>query len=110
MQYFQRMLQAELNSLKESCTFKGKCAKNTEIFICNFLTGPLTIEDIDVQEPFFAIVNWPISEMYSVESATSAFLLQANWHLFSWLRGTEDFDSKYKILWGETRARGGTYS
>ena len=41
MQYFQRTLQAELNTLKESCTFKGKCAVNAEIFKCNFLTGPL---------------------------------------------------------------------
>ena len=41
MQYFQRTLQAKLNTLKESSTFKGKCAVNTEIFICKFLTGPL---------------------------------------------------------------------
>jgi len=41
MQYFQSMLKAELNTLKESCTFKGNCAVNAEIFICNFLTGPL---------------------------------------------------------------------
>ena len=40
MQYFQRTLQAELKTLKESCTFKGKCAVNAEIFVCNFLTGP----------------------------------------------------------------------
>ena len=40
MQYFQRTLQAELNTLKEPCTFKGKCAVNAKIFICNFLTGP----------------------------------------------------------------------
>jgi len=26
--------------------------------------------------------------------------------MFSWLRGTIDFDSKYMILWGETRALG----
>ena len=37
MQYFQRTLQAEFNTLKESCTFKGKCAVNAEILICNFL-------------------------------------------------------------------------
>jgi len=30
----------ELNSLKEPCTFKGKCAVNTENFKCNLLTGP----------------------------------------------------------------------
>ena len=41
MQYFQRTLQVELNTLKEPCTFKGKCAVNAEICICNFLTGPL---------------------------------------------------------------------
>ena len=31
----------EPNTLIESCTFKGKCVVNAEIFICNFLTGPL---------------------------------------------------------------------
>ena len=41
MQYFQRKLQAKLNTLKEPGTFKGKCVVNAEIFICNFLTGPL---------------------------------------------------------------------
>ena len=41
MQYFERTLQAELNTLKEPCTLKGKCAVNAEIFICNFLTDPL---------------------------------------------------------------------
>lgn len=35
IQYFQRTLQAKLNTLKESCTFKGKCAVNAEIFICS---------------------------------------------------------------------------
>jgi len=32
---FQRTLHVELNTLKESCTFKGKCAVNGENFICN---------------------------------------------------------------------------
>ena len=41
MQYFRRMLQAKLNTWKEPCIFKGICAVNAEIFICNFLTGPL---------------------------------------------------------------------
>ena len=41
MQYFQSTLQVELNTLKEPCTFKDKCAVNAEIFICNFFTGPL---------------------------------------------------------------------
>ena len=35
MQYFQSMLQAEPNTLKESSTFKGKCAVNAENFICD---------------------------------------------------------------------------
>jgi len=41
MQYFQSMLHAKLNTLKEPCTFNEKCAVNAEIFIGNFLTGPL---------------------------------------------------------------------
>ena len=41
MQYFQRTLQAKLNTLKESYTFKGKCAVNAENFICDLQTGPL---------------------------------------------------------------------
>jgi len=41
MQYFQSTLQAELDTLKESSTFKGKCAVNAENFICGLLTGPL---------------------------------------------------------------------
>ena len=28
---------AELNTLKESCTFKGKCAVNAENFICDLI-------------------------------------------------------------------------
>ena len=43
----------------------------------------------------------------SVEYTTSASLLQAvYWRMFSWLWGTVDFDSKYNILRGETRAHG----
>ena len=30
----------QTQSLKEPCTFKGKCAVNAEIFICNFIAGP----------------------------------------------------------------------
>ena len=41
IQSFQRTLQAKLNTLKESCTFKGKCAVNAENFICDLQTGPL---------------------------------------------------------------------
>ena len=39
--HFPSMRHAELNSLKEPCTFKCKCAINAEKFICNLLTGPL---------------------------------------------------------------------
>ena len=42
----------------------------------------------------------------SVEYASSASLLQANWRMFSWLWDIVDFDSKYKILRGETSAHG----
>ena len=38
----QRMLHAELNTLNESCTFKGKCAVNAENLICDEQTSPLT--------------------------------------------------------------------
>ena len=34
-------LQAKLNTLNESSTFKGKCAVNAENFICELYTGPL---------------------------------------------------------------------
>ena len=43
MQYFQSTLHAKLNILKKSSTFKGKCAVNAEIFLCNLLTGPLNM-------------------------------------------------------------------
>ena len=42
----------ELNSLKEPCTFKGKCAVNAENFICNLLTGPL------VKMIFLKFLQW----------------------------------------------------
>ena len=41
IQYFQMTMQATLNTLKEPCSFKGKCSVNADIFICNFITGPL---------------------------------------------------------------------
>ena len=68
------------------------------------------IEKIDFQELIFAIVNWPNSELYrafvcimhyldqSAPSYLNHVFLVAGW----W--DSVDFDSKYKILWGETRA------
>ena len=71
------------------------------------------IEEIDVQEPFFAIVNCPISELYgTLVCRIRYFSLSATRYITGncfpgygvWV--TVDFDSKYKILWGETRAHG----
>jgi len=41
IQLFQSALHVKLNTLKEPCTFKGKCGVKAEIFIFNFFTGPL---------------------------------------------------------------------
>jgi len=61
---------------------------------------------------YFAVVNWPNSELcrafvcmirYFSQSVTiklAHVFMVAGW----WV--TVDFDSKYKILWGETRAHG----
>jgi len=69
------------------------------------------IEKIDFQELIFAVVNWPNSEFY-VETVCM-------YNVLLWLvcynptgkcfpgcgvGGFVDFDSKYKMLWGETRA------
>jgi len=62
------------------------------------------IEEIDFQEPFLlssAGQSQNCTGNLSVEYATSASLLQVNWRMFSWLWGSVDFDSKYKILRGE---------
>ena len=69
-------------------------------------------EKIDFQDIFIAVVNWPISELYGAFVGIMHYLDQSATgqlnHVFlvagCWV--SVDFDSKYKILWGETRAQG----
>ena len=70
------------------------------------------IEKIDYQELFIAVVNWPNSELYGTFVCIMHYLDQSATsylnHVFlvAWCWVSVDFDSKYKILWGETRAHG----
>ena len=68
------------------------------------------IEKIDFQELIFAVVNWPNSELYG---AFVCIILVLHWLVCYKPAGQSfpdfgvwvsvDFDSKYKIVWGETR-------
>jgi len=54
MQYFLSTLQAELNTLIKSSTFKGKCTVNTENFICNlYVDWPFNEYDFKGQGTIF---------------------------------------------------------
>ena len=70
------------------------------------------IEKIDFQELIFAVVNWPNSELYGA----FVYIFMLHWLVCYKPAGQSfpdfgvwvsvDFDSKYKILWGETRDHG----
>ena len=70
--------------------------------------------NIDVQKVFFAIVNWPNLELYGASVCIMYFLDQSATkpagQFFPdcgvWVWVSVDFDSKDKILRGETRAHG----
>ena len=65
------------------------------------------IEKIDFQELIFAVVNWPNSKLYGA-SVCKMYCYKPAGQCFPdcglWV--SVDFDSKCKILWGETRAHG----
>ena len=65
------------------------------------------IEEIDFQEPFFAVVNWPISEFYGAsvckmhyfdQSATNqlanVFLITGCWFLWILIKNTRFYGVK----------------
>ena len=56
--------------------------------------------EIDVQELFFTVVNWPNSEL------CGAFVVIRQYFPGCGVWVIADFDSKYNILLGETRAHG----
>jgi len=70
------------------------------------------IEKIDFQELIFAVVNWPNSELYwasvCIMYYLTSLLYKSAGQCFPdcgvWV--SVDFDSKCKILCGETRAHG----
>ena len=84
--------------------------RNIDIYIYTVGTKDY-IEKIDFQDIFITVVNWPFSELYGAfvwimhyldQSATSEQLIHVFLVAGCWV--SVDFDSKYKILWGETRA------
>jgi len=64
-------------------------------------------EKIDFQKIFIAVVNWPKSEfLYNTLVWLVCYKPAGQCFPGCGVWGTVDFYSKYKILWGETRAHG----
>ena len=59
--------------------------------------------DFQFQEVIFAVVNWPNSELYNMLHWLVCYKPAGQSFPNFWVWVSADFDSKYKILWGETR-------
>jgi len=88
--------------------FKGISCQCSHIVLVKIVLIKDYIEEIDFQEPSFAVVNWPISEFYGASILYSimhyfdqcATDQLANVFLIAGVWVSVDFDSKDKILWG----------